>query len=144
MRLLLVEDDPMIGESIRTGLRNDGFTVDWARDGRQAEAVLGNEPYALLLLDLGLPDKSGLDLLQCRDAVGDRHRAWHPPAERARVFDRFHRVRHPAVGGNGLGLAIVCNIAQCHRVEIRPGDGPKQTELSAEVVFSGRIVLSPD
>lgn len=87
MRLLLVEDDPMIGESIRTGLRNDGFTIDWARDARQAEAVLGSEPYTLLLLDLGLPDKSGLDLLRdlrrrvdplpvlimtARDAVSDR------------------------------------------------------------------------
>lgn len=51
----------MIGESSRTGLRNDGFSIDWARDARQAEAVLGNEPYALRLLDR-LPDKAGLDL----------------------------------------------------------------------------------
>lgn len=87
MRLLLVEDDPMIGESIRTGLRDDGFAVDWAREARQAEAALGSEPYALLLLDLGLPDKSGLDLLRdlrrrvdplpvlimtARDAISDR------------------------------------------------------------------------
>jgi two-component system response regulator QseB len=63
MRLLLVEDDPMIGESVRQGLRQDGFAVDWTRDGRDAELALGTEPYALLLLDLGLPGKSGLDLL---------------------------------------------------------------------------------
>lgn len=64
MRLLLVEDDSMIGESIRQGLRQDGFTVDWAQDGRVAEQALASEPYDLLLLDLGLPRKSGLDLLK--------------------------------------------------------------------------------
>ncbi|MFZ5660266.1 MAG: ATP-binding protein [Pseudomonadota bacterium] len=58
-----------------------------------------------------------------------------PPAERARVFDRFHRGRHPAVAGNGLGLAIVRDIAQRHRAEIRLGDGPKRTGLSVEVIF---------
>ena len=89
MRLLLVEDDPMIGESVRLGLRQDGFAVDWARDGRDAELALDTEPYDLLLLDLGLPGKSGLDLLKglrrrgngipvliltARDAVADRVR----------------------------------------------------------------------
>ncbi|MSQ59969.1 MAG: response regulator [Betaproteobacteria bacterium] len=64
MRLLLVEDDSMIGESVRQGLRQDGYTVDWVQDGRAAELALASEDYAMLLLDLGLPRKSGLDVLR--------------------------------------------------------------------------------
>jgi two-component system, OmpR family, response regulator QseB len=63
MRLLLVEDDRMIGESVRKGLRQDGFAVDWVQDGRAAELAIGNEVYDLLLLDLGLPGKDGMDIL---------------------------------------------------------------------------------
>jgi two-component system response regulator QseB len=63
MRLLLVEDDSMVGESLRQGLRQDGFAVDWVRDGEDAELALAGESYGLLLLDLGLPGRSGLDLL---------------------------------------------------------------------------------
>lgn len=87
MRLLLVEDDSMIGESVRKGLRQDGFTVDWVQDGRSAESALECGTYDLLLLDLGLPRKSGLEVLKslrqrrnpipvlvltARDAVTDR------------------------------------------------------------------------
>jgi two-component system response regulator QseB len=87
MRLLLVEDDAMIGESVRLGLQRDGFTVDWVRDGVAAELALGNKVYDALLLDLGLPRKDGLEVLVClrrrhddipvliltaRDAVADR------------------------------------------------------------------------
>jgi len=87
MRLLLVEDDPMVGESIRDGLGQEGYTVDWVRDGRGAETALGAEPYAAVLLDLGLPRMDGLDVLRAaraqrndvpilvitaRDAVADR------------------------------------------------------------------------
>jgi two-component system, OmpR family, response regulator QseB len=64
MRLLLVEDDSMIGESVRLGLRQDGFVVDWVQDGRAAELALANEPYALMLLDLGLPKKDGIEILK--------------------------------------------------------------------------------
>ena len=87
MRLLLVEDDPMIGASVQKGLRQDGFAVDWVRDGPTAELAVANESYALILLDLGLPKKDGLDVLAtlrqrgnttpvlvltARDAVADR------------------------------------------------------------------------
>ena len=71
MRLLLVEDDSMIGDSVRQGLRQDGFTVDWVRDGRAAELALANEVYDLLLLDLGLPKKEGLDVLKTLRRKGD-------------------------------------------------------------------------
>lgn len=87
MRLLLVEDDPMIGASVQKGLRQDGFAVDWVRDGHAAELAVAYESYALILLDLGLPKKDGLDVLAtlrqrgnttpvlvltARDAVADR------------------------------------------------------------------------
>jgi DNA-binding response OmpR family regulator len=54
----------MIGDSVQKGLRSEGFTVDWVQDGRSAELALETEVYALLLLDLGLPRKDGLQLLQ--------------------------------------------------------------------------------
>ena len=87
MRILLVEDDPMIGESIRDGLRPDGFAVDWLREGNSVAAALRAQEYALLILDLGLPGSSGLEVLRvlrnqgiaipvmiitARDAVADR------------------------------------------------------------------------
>ncbi|HZP92504.1 MAG TPA: response regulator transcription factor [Burkholderiales bacterium] len=71
MRLLLVEDDPMIGESVRLGLRQDGFAVDWVQDGKAAETALAAQPYDLALLDLGLPGKSGLDLLAAMRRAGN-------------------------------------------------------------------------
>jgi two-component system response regulator QseB len=89
MRVLLVEDDAMIGASVRAGLRQDGFAIDWVTDGRAAEAALATdgEAYDVVLLDLGLPQKGGLDVLRglrakgrdvpvlimtARDAVADR------------------------------------------------------------------------
>ena len=71
MRLLLVEDDAMIGEAIRTGLKREGFAVDWVRDGEAAETALRSEPFDVLLLDLGLPRKSGLAVLTGLRARGD-------------------------------------------------------------------------
>lgn len=53
MRLLLVEDDKMIGAGVRQGLRHEGYSVDWVQDGKSAELALKNEPYDVLLLDLG-------------------------------------------------------------------------------------------
>ena len=63
MRILIVEDDPMIGAGIRTGLRQDGYTADWARDGNSAEVAVATNEYDAILLDLGLPGRSGLELL---------------------------------------------------------------------------------
>jgi len=70
MRLLLVEDDPMIGASVRKGLRQDGFAVDWVNDGEAAELAIGQGVYDLMLLDLGLPKKSGLAVLKSLRARG--------------------------------------------------------------------------
>jgi two-component system response regulator QseB len=70
MRLLLVEDDSMIGEAVRAGLKREDFTVDWVGSAEAAQAVLGTEPFELLLLDLGLPGGDGLGLLKALRAAG--------------------------------------------------------------------------
>ncbi len=70
MRLLLVEDDTMIGEAVATGLKRDGFAVDWVRDGKAADHALKVETFDLLLLDLGLPHLSGLGVLKALRARG--------------------------------------------------------------------------
>ena len=87
MRLLLVEDDRMIGEAVLDALRDEHYAVDWVRDGAMADSALRTESYDLVVLDLGLPKRDGLDVLRAlrarhqtmpvlvataRDAVGDR------------------------------------------------------------------------
>jgi len=89
MRILLVEDDPLLGDGLRAGLRQSGFHVDWVRTGDAAERELRAEPYAAAVLDLGLPGRDGADVLAAvrragitlpvlvltaRDAIPDRIR----------------------------------------------------------------------
>ena len=63
MRILLAEDDSLLGDGLRAGLRQLGFQVDWVRDGEAAERELRAQPYAAAVLDLGLPLKDGMDVL---------------------------------------------------------------------------------
>lgn len=70
MRILLVEDDSLLGDGLRAGLRQLGFVVDWVRDGEAAERELRTESYAAAVLDLGLPRKDGLDVLASVRRVG--------------------------------------------------------------------------
>jgi len=87
MRVLLVEDDRMIGEAIESALQDAAYAVDWARDGLAALIAIENQSYDIMLLDLGLPKKDGLQVLSslrtkgnlipvliitARDAVEDR------------------------------------------------------------------------
>ncbi|MGH8695107.1 MAG: response regulator [Burkholderiales bacterium] len=87
MRVLVVEDDPMIGRAMVNGFADSGYAVDWVRDGAAAELALAGGAYDLALLDLGLPRKGGLEVLKAlrrasvevpvlvvtaRDAVADR------------------------------------------------------------------------
>ncbi|NUO71142.1 MAG: response regulator, partial [Frateuria sp.] len=87
MRVLLVEDDRMIGEAVLDALRAENWAVDWVRDGAMADAALAGETYDAVVLDLGLPRRGGLEVLTglrsrgqrvpvlvatARDAVADR------------------------------------------------------------------------
>lgn len=71
MRILLAEDDPLLGDGLRAGLRQHGFQVDWVRDGVAASRELRAEPYAAVVLDLGLPHKDGLRVLAETRAAGN-------------------------------------------------------------------------
>ena len=64
MRILLIEDDRMIGEGLLQALGDAGFVVDWARNGADGEEALRNGSYSAVLLDLKLPEKSGLEVLR--------------------------------------------------------------------------------
>jgi len=64
MRVLLVEDDALLGDGIRAGLAQIGFAVDWVKDGREAELAVSAQGYDAVILDLGLPRLPGLDVLR--------------------------------------------------------------------------------
>ncbi|MEW5781333.1 MAG: response regulator [Pseudomonadota bacterium] len=87
MRILLAEDDPQLGDGLTVGLRQDGYAVDWVKDGMAADLALKSETFDLLVLDLGLPRLSGMEvlarlrargqnlpvlILTARDATGDK------------------------------------------------------------------------
>jgi two-component system OmpR family response regulator/two-component system response regulator QseB len=87
MRILLVEDDPELGDGLTVGLRQSGFAVDWLRDGNSADQALQSESFDFVVLDLGLPRLSGMEVLNrargrgltmpililtARDATGDK------------------------------------------------------------------------
>src|SRR5574340_445959 len=72
MRLLLVEDDAQLGRATQAGLVEAVFVVDWVRDGVAADAALSTEDFAAVVLDLGLPRRSGLDVLARLRAVGKK------------------------------------------------------------------------
>jgi two-component system OmpR family response regulator/two-component system response regulator QseB len=64
MRILLVEDDALLGDALEAGLKQAGHAVDWVRDGISADTALATEDYAAVVLDLGLPRKDGIDVLR--------------------------------------------------------------------------------
>jgi two-component system OmpR family response regulator/two-component system response regulator QseB len=72
MRVLVVEDDPLLGRGVQAGLEQAGFAPDWVRDGIAAGTALGAGEYAAVVLDLGLPRLEGLELLRKLRGAGDR------------------------------------------------------------------------
>jgi len=64
MRILLVEDDRLLGDGLQAGLTQAGYAVDWLRDGEAAVTALSTESFAAVVLDLGLPKRDGLSVLQ--------------------------------------------------------------------------------
>jgi len=152
MRVLLVEDDPMIGEAIHDALKDASYAADWVRDGQAALVALDCQPYGLVLLDLGLPGKDGLDVLACirardnpvplliitaRDALADRLRGLDggaddyvlKPFEMAELLARMRAVLRRKSGSATpvLGNGIVSLDPATKAAAV--GDGPP-TQLS--------------
>jgi len=71
MRVLLVEDDEMIGQSLKQALGSNGWSVDWVKDGLLAQSALADGDYACVLLDLGLPKRDGIEVLRKARETGD-------------------------------------------------------------------------
>lgn len=136
MKLLLAEDDVMLGTSMRKGLDLAGFQVDWARDGDQAVDALGHRSYDVVLLDIGLPQLDGLQILRwmrsegqstpvmlvtARDAVPDRVQGLNQGADDylTKPFDldelcaRIHALARRQGGRTSPQL-------QLGRLEVRP------------------------
>ncbi len=153
MRILVVEDDPGIGELVRDELRAQGYAVDWVTDGAEALGLLGGFPYDLVVLDVMLPGHDGFTvterlrqrgsevpvlILTARDALGDRVKGlelgaddylvkpFHLTEFRARVRALLRRAYHP--GGNRLVVG---------RVMIDPGQRRAWFE-GRELSLSGR------
>ncbi len=142
MRVLLVEDDPMIGEAIQSALRDASYATDWVRTGQDALTTLRCQRYDLVLLDLGLPGKDGLDVLiriraednpvpllivTARDGLDDRLRGLDggaddyvlKPFEMAELLARIRAVLRrkggtaaPALGNGIVSLDLVTKEAE--------------------------------
>ena len=148
MQLLLIEDDPMIGESLVEGLSQEKYQIDWVRDGISAETALQNQRYALVLLDLGLPKKAGLEVLAdyrrqhretafliitARDAKGDKVLGLDTGADDYLVkpFDldelyarirallrRYHPGEQHILSHNGLSIDTLSHEVKWHGTDI--------------------------
>jgi two-component system OmpR family response regulator len=149
MRVLLVEDDPMIGRAVNTALKDAAYAVDWVQDGIAAVTALASQPYNLVLLDLGLPRQDGLSVLRdlrqaghampvliltARDAISDRVSGLDAGADdylvkpfdlsellaRLRVLSRRQAGAPTAVLSNGLiSLDLGTRLAQSGSTDVR-------------------------
>jgi DNA-binding response OmpR family regulator len=170
MRILLAEDDALIGAGIEHGLRREGFAVDWARDGAAAEFALRTTSYGLVLLDLQLPGQDGLTLLAnlrrrndatpviiitARDAVSDRVTGLDGGADdylvkpfaleellaRMRVANRRHAGRAQMV----LQVGVLRLDPAQHRVWLRDAEisvTAREFELLRELMHDPDVVVT--
>ncbi|WP_279051099.1 quorum sensing response regulator transcription factor QseB [Cedecea davisae] len=136
MRILLIEDDPLIGDGIKAGLVKMGFAVDWFSDGKQGKLALSQAPYDAVVLDLSLPGMDGLDIL----------RAWRKDGRNEPVLVLTARDSlDERVEGLQLGaddylckpFALTEVVARL-QVLVRRAHGHAQPELT-----HGGVVLSP-
>jgi DNA-binding response OmpR family regulator len=93
MRVLIVEDDPQLGDGLMVGLRQSGFAVDWLKDGEAADRALASEEFDLLVLDLGLPRLAGMELLRRLRTLRKQGRRDSPaparPSAPARISSQY-------------------------------------------------------
>jgi two-component system OmpR family response regulator/two-component system response regulator QseB len=148
MRILLAEDDAMLGDGLRAGLRQQGFQVDWVRDGLAAEREISTGDYQAAVLDLGLPLKDGMDVLQAirckkiatpvlvltaRDAVPDRIKGLDLGADDyvlkpVDLYELGARLRSLVRRAHGQ----IQELLTCDAVQMNPA--------SREVTFEGQLV----
>jgi DNA-binding response OmpR family regulator len=148
MRILLAEDDAMLGDGLRAGLRQQGFQVDWVRDGLAAEREISTGDYQAAVLDLGLPLKDGMDVLQAirckkiatpvlvltaRDAVPDRIKGLDLGADDyvlkpVDLYELGARLRSLVRRAHGQ----IQDLLTCDAVQMNPA--------SREVTFEGQLV----
>lgn len=151
MRILLAEDDLQLGESLQAALALDGYAVDWLTRGNEVEGAVALHPYDALILDIGLPGKSGLDvlrslrskecavpvmLLTARDSVADRVNGLDigaddylsKPFDVDELFARLRSLLRRSAGVSGPVLVA-------GELEIRP--------QNHEVTFKGETVVLP-
>ncbi len=136
MRILLVEDDGLLGDGIQAGLRQTGFTVEWVRDGLAAEAAVAVEPFAAIVLDLGLPGLSGIEVLRRLRAARNRTPVLILTAQDA-VDDR---IRGLDAGADDYAVKPfdLGELAARLRALIRRGDGRATPTLTV-----GGLALDP-
>ena len=132
MRILLAEDDPLLGDGLRAGLRQLGFLVDWVRDGEAAERELRVQSYAAAVLDLGLPLKDGMEVLAAlrRDGMA-------LPVLVLTARDALHdRIRGLDLGADDYVIKPVDlhELAARLRALVRRSHGQPQDKLSAQDV----------
>jgi len=143
MRVLLVEDDRMIGDVVAQTLRDASYAVDWVRDGQSALNTLESQPYGVVLLDLGLPKKDGMEVLRAiraknnpvpvlvitaRDTLDDRIRGLDSgaddyvlkPFEMAELLARMRAVlrRKGGVAGPVLSNGVITLAPATHEVSV--------------------------
>ncbi|SEA35533.1 MAG: response regulator transcription factor [Paraburkholderia sp.] len=136
MRVLLVEDDDLIGCGVEAGLRQAGFTVDWARDGNKADLALSTTDYALVILDLGLPLISGTEVLRRLRAAGKDVPVLVLTAK-GTVADRVDGLDAGADDYLGKPFDLVELIARC-RALLRRAQG-----RSVELIRHGGLTVDP-
>ncbi|NYZ11444.1 response regulator transcription factor [Azospirillum sp. RWY-5-1] len=122
MRILLIEDDPLIGDAIRTRLTRAGMTVDWLEDGASLDGVTELDAFDLMVLDLGLPDCDGLDILHRQRADGHGL----PILILSARYELDSRVRGLDLGADDYlvkPFAMEELMARCRALARRRGDG---------------------
>ena len=169
MRILLVEDDALLGDALQVGLREQGFAVEWIRDGAAGEAALASDEFTAVVLDLGLPRMSGLELLRhvrdrgdhtpviiltAREAVDDRVRGLDlgaddyvvKPVALKELAARLRAVARRAQG-TGTGSIVVGNLSLDLASRAVTFDGnpvelqPREFALLQELMLrAGRVV----
>ncbi|TSD86172.1 response regulator transcription factor [Mycobacterium sp. KBS0706] len=121
MRILLVEDDPLIGDAIRARLTRSGITVDWLRNAAGLDGITELDAFDLMILDLGLPDRDGLEILREQRAAGHGLRVLILSAR----YELDTRVRGLDLGADDYlvkPFAMEELMARCRAIARRRGD----------------------